>query len=157
MAQSVTVEAQMELKSPAEKVYEIFRRKSYLLPEIAPHMVKDIKLLAGDWESVGSVRLWTYVAGRVLYFCHLYMPIWIPRPMFYLSSYFSVLWLIVPSLLWFLLFSIKFVANSSSWVEKLKLTCKVNVKLESFSSWKISTLHCCSMSFGLGTSEQSFD
>ncbi|KAI6668163.1 hypothetical protein NL676_028575 [Syzygium grande] len=62
MAQSVTVEAQMELKSPAEKVYEIFRRKSYLLPEIAPHMVKDIKLLAGDWESVGSVRLWTYVA-----------------------------------------------------------------------------------------------
>ncbi|XP_056164793.1 kirola-like [Syzygium oleosum] len=63
MAQSVTVEAQMELKSPAEKVYEIFRRKSYLLPEIAPHMVKDIKLLTGDWESVGSVRLWTYVAG----------------------------------------------------------------------------------------------
>ncbi|KAK3421524.1 hypothetical protein EUGRSUZ_G02171 [Eucalyptus grandis] len=59
MAQLVKVEAQVELESPAEKVFDIFRRKSYLFPEIAPHVVKDVKLVSGDWDSVGSVWLWT--------------------------------------------------------------------------------------------------
>ncbi|KAL3731343.1 hypothetical protein ACJRO7_028250 [Eucalyptus globulus] len=50
MAQLVKVEAQEELESPAEKVFDIFRRKSYLFPEIAPHVVKDVKLVS-DCES----------------------------------------------------------------------------------------------------------
>ncbi|XP_030529113.1 kirola-like [Rhodamnia argentea] len=63
MAQLGKFESQLELKSPAEKVFDIFRRKSYLFPKIVPQMVKDVKLVSGDWESVGSVRLWNYVAG----------------------------------------------------------------------------------------------
>ncbi|KAJ9135767.1 hypothetical protein P3X46_032910 [Hevea brasiliensis] len=64
MAQIEKLEVQTEIKSSAAKFYEILRSKAYLIPKICPDYVKDIQALQGDWDSVGSVRLWTYVAGN---------------------------------------------------------------------------------------------
>ncbi|OMO99670.1 hypothetical protein COLO4_13148 [Corchorus olitorius] len=64
MAQLAKLEFQSEIRASADKVYDIFRRKMYLMPTICPQVVKDVKLVKGDWETPGSVRVWKYVAGN---------------------------------------------------------------------------------------------
>ncbi|XVF85375.1 hypothetical protein PTKIN_Ptkin17bG0112600 [Pterospermum kingtungense] len=63
MAQIVKVEAQTEIKSSSDKLYDIFRNKIYLLSKICPQEFKDGKVLQGDWNSVGCVREWSYTAA----------------------------------------------------------------------------------------------
>ncbi|KAF4352675.1 hypothetical protein F8388_005370 [Cannabis sativa] len=63
MAQIAKMELQMELKSSAERFYGIFRSKRYLIPEMCPDLVKNVKVIKGDWESVGSIKEWTLVTG----------------------------------------------------------------------------------------------
>ncbi|OMO99681.1 hypothetical protein COLO4_13147 [Corchorus olitorius] len=58
------LEFQSEIRASAERVYDIFKRKMYLMPTICPQVVKDVKLVRGDWETPGSVRAWKYVAGN---------------------------------------------------------------------------------------------
>ena len=57
------MEVQVEIKSSAQRFYDIFRSKQHLLPKICPDMEKDVKVIKGDWESVGSIKQWSYVAG----------------------------------------------------------------------------------------------
>ncbi|XP_020534974.1 MLP-like protein 28 isoform X2 [Jatropha curcas] len=64
MAQLKKLQAQTEIKSSADKFYEILRSKAYLIPKICPNYVKDIRVLQGDWDTVGSLRVWTYVAVK---------------------------------------------------------------------------------------------
>ncbi|KAL5553448.1 hypothetical protein UlMin_040849 [Ulmus minor] len=64
MAQIEKLEVQAEIKSSADKFYQILRSKGHLLPTICPNLVKDVKLIKGDWETLGSVRQWTYVTGN---------------------------------------------------------------------------------------------
>ncbi|KAJ6429881.1 hypothetical protein OIU84_021316 [Salix udensis] len=63
MAQIATLEVQTEIKSSADQFYEIFRSKQYLMPKICPEYIKGVQVVQGDWEAVGSIKLWTYVAG----------------------------------------------------------------------------------------------
>ncbi|KAJ6768784.1 MLP-LIKE PROTEIN 423 [Salix koriyanagi] len=63
MAQIATLEVQTEIKSSADQFYEIFRSKQYLMPKICPEYIKGVQVVHGDWEAVGSIKLWTYVAG----------------------------------------------------------------------------------------------
>ncbi|KAM5567000.1 MLP-like protein 31 [Rosa sericea] len=63
MAQIAKMQVEAEIKASAEKFYEIFRSKGYLLPKICPDMIKDLRVLEGDWGTVGSVKQWTYVAA----------------------------------------------------------------------------------------------
>ncbi|KAJ9153086.1 hypothetical protein P3X46_026570 [Hevea brasiliensis] len=64
MAQIEKLGVQTQIKSSGDKFYENLRSKAYLIPKICPEIVKDIQVLQGDWETMGSVRLWTYVAGN---------------------------------------------------------------------------------------------
>ncbi|PON39544.1 Bet v I type allergen [Parasponia andersonii] len=64
MAQIAKVEVQVEVKSSAETFYEVYRGKQYLWPKICPDIVKSVKLIKGDWDSIGSVKEWTFVAGN---------------------------------------------------------------------------------------------
>lgn len=64
MAQIEKVEIQTEIKSSDEKFHQIFQSKSHLLPRIFPHVIKDIQVLEGDWESLCSVKKWYYFAGN---------------------------------------------------------------------------------------------
>ncbi|GMN43733.1 hypothetical protein TIFTF001_012940 [Ficus carica] len=63
MAQIAKLEVQVDIKTSAQRFYETFRSKQNLFPRICPDLIKDIKVIKGDWESVGSIKQWTYVAG----------------------------------------------------------------------------------------------
>ncbi|CAL8998607.1 unnamed protein product [Prunus brigantina] len=63
MAQIANIEVQAEIKANANKFYEIFRSKGYLLPKICPNIIKDLQVLKGDGSSVDSIKQWTYIAA----------------------------------------------------------------------------------------------
>ncbi|XWS69347.1 hypothetical protein CRYUN_Cryun04dG0171500 [Craigia yunnanensis] len=63
MAQIAKMEVQTEIKSSADKFYDVFRNKLHLMLKISPQQFKDGKVVEGDWKSVGSVREWTYAAA----------------------------------------------------------------------------------------------
>ncbi|XP_062109601.1 MLP-like protein 28 [Humulus lupulus] len=63
MAQIAKLEVQLEIKSSAEKFFEIFSCKQHLIPKMCPEIIKDIKVIKGDWKSVGSIKEWSYIAG----------------------------------------------------------------------------------------------
>ncbi|OMO99694.1 hypothetical protein COLO4_13135 [Corchorus olitorius] len=63
MAQIAKMHVQAEVKSSAEKFYDIYRNKLHLMPKISPREFKEGKVIQGDWRSVGSVRVWSYVAS----------------------------------------------------------------------------------------------
>ena len=64
MAQIAKMEAQVEIKSPSNKFYEVLSSKAHLLPKACPDKIKSIEVVEGDWKSVGSVKLWTYCIGK---------------------------------------------------------------------------------------------
>lgn len=78
MAQLHKIELQTQIKSPPEKFFDIYKNKSHLMPKICPNKLQSIQVAQGDGKSVGSVRLWTYVMGKL---CIL-----IYAPLFLISS-----------------------------------------------------------------------
>uniref|UniRef100_A0A7N0UEX8 Bet v I/Major latex protein domain-containing protein n=1 Tax=Kalanchoe fedtschenkoi TaxID=63787 RepID=A0A7N0UEX8_KALFE len=63
MAQIRKMDAQVEVKSQADKLYDIFKGKAYLMPKICPDKILNLEILQGDWNSVGAVKLWTFLPG----------------------------------------------------------------------------------------------
>ncbi|KAJ9708430.1 hypothetical protein PVL29_000460 [Vitis rotundifolia] len=63
MAQICRLELQTEIKSSPDRIFDIYKNKTSLMPKISPDKLKSIEVLEGDGKSVGSVRLWTYVMG----------------------------------------------------------------------------------------------
>ncbi|GMI75180.1 MLP-like protein 423 [Hibiscus trionum] len=61
MAQLKRIECQIEIKSSADKFFDVFKNKLYLMPKLPNQAVTDIKLLQGNWNSEGSFRLWHFV------------------------------------------------------------------------------------------------
>ncbi|RVW17010.1 MLP-like protein 43 [Vitis vinifera] len=57
------LELQTEIKSSPDRIFDIYKNKTSLMPKISPDKLKSIEVLEGDGKSVGSVRLWTYVMG----------------------------------------------------------------------------------------------
>ncbi|GMJ04448.1 MLP-like protein 31 [Hibiscus trionum] len=60
MAQIRKMDCQLTIKSSADKFYDAFRTKAQLTPKMSNGLIADIRLLQGDWNSVGAVRLWSY-------------------------------------------------------------------------------------------------
>ncbi|KAK8508323.1 hypothetical protein V6N13_055771 [Hibiscus sabdariffa] len=60
MAQVRRIDCRIEAKSSADKFFDVYTTKPYLLPKMSDQLITDIKLLQGDWDSVGSVRQWYY-------------------------------------------------------------------------------------------------
>lgn len=63
MAQLCKLELQIEIKSSPERVFDVYKNKTSLMPKISPDKLQSIQVLEGDGKSVGSIRLWTYVMG----------------------------------------------------------------------------------------------
>ncbi|XP_022889372.1 MLP-like protein 28 [Olea europaea var. sylvestris] len=63
MAQIHKIEVQTQTRSSPDRVFDIYKNKSYLMPKISPDKLQSIEVIEGDGISVGSVRLWTYVMG----------------------------------------------------------------------------------------------
>ncbi|CAL8995143.1 unnamed protein product, partial [Prunus brigantina] len=51
---------QIELKSPADKFYKIFKGQGHLIPNVSSGHIKGIQVHEGDWETHGSVKIWNY-------------------------------------------------------------------------------------------------
>ncbi|XP_057950730.1 MLP-like protein 43 [Malania oleifera] len=54
------LEVEVELKSPTDKFYDVFRGKVHHLPNCTQR-IHDVKLHEGEWHSHGAVKHWTYV------------------------------------------------------------------------------------------------
>ncbi|OMO99691.1 hypothetical protein COLO4_13145 [Corchorus olitorius] len=63
MAQIRKMDCQVEIKSSAEQFFDAFKNKMQLMPKLASQVISDVKLVQGDWNSVGCVRKWTYILG----------------------------------------------------------------------------------------------
>ncbi|KAI4386487.1 hypothetical protein MLD38_004417 [Melastoma candidum] len=64
MARLHKLELQAEIKSPPDRVFDVYKNKIDLMPKISPQKLRSIQVLQGDGSSVGSVRLWTYFLGE---------------------------------------------------------------------------------------------
>ncbi|GAV73790.1 Bet_v_1 domain-containing protein [Cephalotus follicularis] len=60
---ALKVEAEVELKSPPEKLYNMFKKESYLVPVASPNNIQAVKVHEGDWETHGSIKIWNYTSG----------------------------------------------------------------------------------------------
>ncbi|KAL1568582.1 MLP-like protein 28 [Salvia divinorum] len=63
MAQLQKLELQTLITSSPHKFFDIYHKKTYLMPSICPGKLRSVQVLEGDGKSIGSVRLWTYVMG----------------------------------------------------------------------------------------------
>lgn len=66
MGGPLTLEAEVEVKSPADKFWVSLRDSTNLFPKVFPQQYKSIEVLEGDGKAAGSVRLITYAEGKML-------------------------------------------------------------------------------------------
>ncbi|XP_017970708.1 PREDICTED: MLP-like protein 328 [Theobroma cacao] len=65
MALTGKLEADVELKAPADKFFNIIRSETHQIPNAASDKVHNVEVHEGDWEADGSVKLWKYtVEGK---------------------------------------------------------------------------------------------
>ena len=65
------VGTEIEIKSPPEKYYNIFKGQAYHVPNAAPDHIQGVDVHEGDWETHGSVKIWKYTLGKaVTYYFH---------------------------------------------------------------------------------------
>ncbi|XVF43611.1 hypothetical protein PTKIN_Ptkin02bG0053900 [Pterospermum kingtungense] len=62
MAQIRKMDVRVEIKCQADKFYHGFKTNLQQMPKICSQVFKDVKLVQGDWNSVGSVREWSFLA-----------------------------------------------------------------------------------------------
>lgn len=67
MAEIARLEAQVEIKSSAEKFYGFFRNNMHHLVQMFPKNIKSFQLLDGDDIRAGSLTHWKYDLGEILY------------------------------------------------------------------------------------------
>lgn len=58
------VEADVEIKAPAETFYEVFSGRPHHISNITPEKIQGCALHEGDWGTEGSVIYWDYVHGK---------------------------------------------------------------------------------------------
>lgn len=58
------VEADVEIKAPAETFYEVFSGRPHHIANITPEKIQGCALHEGDWGTEGSVIYWDYVHGK---------------------------------------------------------------------------------------------
>ncbi|KAG1326995.1 MLP-like protein [Cocos nucifera] len=57
------VEAEVEVKSPADNVWGAIRDSTALFPKIFPEQYKSIDIVEGDGKSAGTIRLLKFAEG----------------------------------------------------------------------------------------------
>ena len=55
-----TLEAEVEIKANADKLYKFISNQHYDFPKAASDKIHDVTVHEGDWETSGSVKLWKY-------------------------------------------------------------------------------------------------
>ncbi|KAI4369070.1 hypothetical protein MLD38_017559 [Melastoma candidum] len=60
MALTGSVETTVEIKSTADKFYNLWKTQVYHLPTISSDHIQNIDLHEGEWHDDGAVKLWSY-------------------------------------------------------------------------------------------------
>ncbi|RZC61721.1 hypothetical protein C5167_023479 [Papaver somniferum] len=63
MASSGKIEADLEVKSSTNKIWDFIVDSATMFPKIFPEQYKSIEVLEGDGKSVGSIKLIKYQEG----------------------------------------------------------------------------------------------
>ncbi|KAK3421530.1 MLP-like protein 328 [Eucalyptus grandis] len=59
------LEAEVELKAPADKFYKIWRSETHKMPTATSKNIQGIKVHEGDWDQHGAIKIWNYtVEGK---------------------------------------------------------------------------------------------
>ncbi|KAI6668161.1 hypothetical protein NL676_028573 [Syzygium grande] len=59
------LEAEVELKSPADKFFKIWRSETHKLPTATSKNIQGVKVHEGDWDQHGAIKIWNYtVEGK---------------------------------------------------------------------------------------------
>ena len=67
MNQPQRVEGEAELKCGADKFFDVWAQKPYLVTKMCPNKYPKIELHQGDWNKVGAYMTWTYVCSKFYY------------------------------------------------------------------------------------------
>lgn len=62
MGSSIAISS--EIKSPADKFYNMWKTQTYHIPNISDH-IQNVDLHEGDWHVDSSVKLWNYTLGNI--------------------------------------------------------------------------------------------
>ncbi|CAN1139781.1 MLP-like protein 329 [Linum perenne] len=54
------LEAEVELKAPPAKFYNVFRQTAHHVPNHAPSNIQDVQLHQGDWDCHHAIKIWHY-------------------------------------------------------------------------------------------------
>ncbi|KAM5567003.1 hypothetical protein ABKV19_015232 [Rosa sericea] len=61
MALQGKVEAEIEIKAPADKFYNIFKSQAHHVPNTSQTgTITGVAVHEGDWETAGSIKIWSY-------------------------------------------------------------------------------------------------
>lgn len=60
------MEADIEMKAPAEKVFEFYTCLAYQMSKSSPEMLHSVDLQEGRWGQKGSVLCWNYLIGNIV-------------------------------------------------------------------------------------------
>ncbi|KAK7827604.1 mlp-like protein 43 [Quercus suber] len=60
------LEADVEIKAPADKFFNILRSEIHHIPNISSDKVHGVEVHEGDWETSGSVKLWKFTVGMAI-------------------------------------------------------------------------------------------
>ncbi|KAJ4844902.1 hypothetical protein Tsubulata_015076 [Turnera subulata] len=60
MAKAGSLQAELEIKSPADKFFKVFTNQAHHVPNAASDKVHSVDVHEGDWETAGSVKQWEY-------------------------------------------------------------------------------------------------
>ncbi|XP_030529110.1 MLP-like protein 328 [Rhodamnia argentea] len=54
------LEADVELRSPADKFFKVWRSESHKMPTVTSKNIQGIKVHEGDWDQHGAIKIWNY-------------------------------------------------------------------------------------------------
>ena len=66
MALKYKLGTEVEIKSPPEKYYNIFKGQAFHVPNAVPDHIQGVDINEGDWETHGSVKIWKYTMGKAV-------------------------------------------------------------------------------------------
>jgi len=56
-------ETEVHIKASADKFYDVFCNKTYVIANIFPELVQSVEIQQGQWGTDKSVITWTYFHG----------------------------------------------------------------------------------------------
>ncbi|KAJ7942972.1 MLP-like protein [Quillaja saponaria] len=54
------VEREVEIKVPAQRFYNIFKKEAHHVSTASPNSIQAVHVHEGDWETHGSIKVWKY-------------------------------------------------------------------------------------------------